>query len=86
MIKSNQTWRDFFEWSPEKEKFLFKESRSDVLYLAGFFKKFDDGNRSIILTTAANASVEKSHNRMPFILEKKLIDCWLSDEGLLKII
>ena len=58
-----------------------KESGSDVLYLAGFYKSFDNGSRSIILTTVANASVEKIHNRTPVILEKQLIDSWLSDEG-----
>lgn len=70
----------FYEWSPEKEKFLFRQNGSEVLYLAGFYKPFDNENRSIILTTAANASVEKIHNRMPVILEKQLIDQWLSDE------
>ena len=40
-------------------------------------KYYDNGNRSIILTTVANASVEKIHNRMPVILEKNMIDRWL---------
>jgi len=70
----------FYEWNNQKEKFLFTEGGSDILYLGGFYKSFDDGQRSIILTTAANDSVEQIHNRMPVIIEKNAIDAWLSDE------
>ncbi|MGC6770341.1 SOS response-associated peptidase family protein [Enterococcus sp. LJL51] len=70
----------FYEWNGQKEKFLFTEGGSELLYLAGSYKKFDDGQRSIILTTAANDSVEQIHKRMPVIIEKKAIDAWLSDE------
>ncbi|MCA5014527.1 MULTISPECIES: SOS response-associated peptidase [unclassified Enterococcus] len=70
----------FYEWDQEKRKFLFREKGAKILYLAGFYKKFEDGNRSIILTTAANKSIEAIHNRMPVILEKETIDRWLFDD------
>ncbi|MGX7203054.1 hypothetical protein BCR22_11980 [Enterococcus plantarum] len=69
----------FYEWTQEKRKFFFREKDSEILYLAGFYKKFEDGNRSIILTTAANKSIAEIHNRMPVILEKDTIDRWLFD-------
>jgi putative SOS response-associated peptidase YedK len=70
----------FYEWDQKKRKFLFREKDSEILYLAGFYKNFEDGNRSIILTTAANKSIEAIHNRMPVILEKDTIDRWLYDD------
>lgn len=70
----------FFEWDKDKQKFLFRDGQSKVLYLAGFYKKFEDGNRSIILTTAANRSVDQVHDRMPLILNREMIDQWLLDD------
>ena len=70
----------FFEWDKDKQKFLFNDSQSTALYLAGFYKKFEDGNRSIIITTAANQSVDQIHDRMPLILTKQMIDQWLFDD------
>ena len=70
----------FYEWDQEKRKFLFRKKDSELLYIAGFYKKFEDGNRSIILTTSANKSIAEIHNRMPVILEKDTIDRWLFDD------
>ncbi|MBO0441513.1 SOS response-associated peptidase [Candidatus Enterococcus ikei] len=70
----------FFEWNKDKQKFLFNDSHSTSLYLAGFYKNFEDGNRSTILTTAANQSVDQIHERMPLILKKEMIDQWIFDE------
>lgn len=70
----------FYEWDQDKKKFLFREKDSKVLYLAGFYKNFEDGNRSIILTTVANKSIAAIHNRMPMILEKDTIEKWLFDD------
>lgn len=70
----------FYEWDANKEKFLFTEQDSKAVYLAGFYKRFEDGNRSIILTTAANESMQQVHDRMPVILPKGLINQWILDE------
>ncbi|MBO1307430.1 SOS response-associated peptidase family protein [Enterococcus sp. 669A] len=59
----------FYEWDSNKQKVLFQNSTGKALYLAGFYKRFDDGNRSIILTTNANESVLAVHERMPLINE-----------------
>ena len=69
----------FYEWSVKKEKCFIHLPHTEVLYLAGFYKKVDDTPRSIILTTAANSSVQKIHDRMPLIIDKPLIDSWLTD-------
>lgn len=65
----------FYEWNPQKEKILFRKSDSEILYLAGIFEQ----EGGAILTTSANASMEKTHDRMPVILDKESIEAWLSD-------
>nr|WP_242596096.1 SOS response-associated peptidase family protein [Enterococcus plantarum] len=70
----------FYEWEANKEKFLFTEQDSKAVYLAGFYKRFEDGNRSIILTTGANESMRMIHDRMPVILPRESIDQWILDE------
>ena len=49
--------------------------------MAGFYDLTDGGERFVIITTQANASVIKVHDRMPLILEKRQIRDWLSDDS-----
>ena len=49
--------------------------------MAGFYDLTDGGERFVIITTQANASMIKVHNRMPLILEKEQIKDWLSDDS-----
>ena len=49
--------------------------------MAGFYDLTDGGERFVIITTQANASVIKVHDRMPLILEKSQIKDWLSDDS-----
>ncbi|WP_429973458.1 SOS response-associated peptidase [Enterococcus sp. AZ163] len=69
----------FYEWDQNKRKVLFSNSNGKALYLAGFYKTFDDGCRSVVLTTKANESVCPVHDRMPVILQKNQIRKWLLD-------
>lgn len=71
----------FYEWNREKEKAEFSRTDSPVLYLAGFYDRFEDGDRYIILTTAANASMAGVHDRMPLILEEPEIREWVTDDA-----
>ncbi len=43
----------------------------------GFCVWFEDERRFVILTTAANESMRKVHDRMPLILEKEQLADWL---------
>lgn len=69
----------FYEWDGAKNRFLFNVPDSGMLYMAGLFDRFDGRDRFVILTRAANASVEKIHDRMPVVLLKDQIRDWLSD-------
>ena len=60
----------FFEWShdAQKQKYLFTEPSSPLLYLCGIWRPTEDGGQFAILTTAANASMQPYHHRMPVLL------------------
>ena len=48
--------------------------------MAGFYNRFQDEERFIILTTQANASVNPVHNRMPVVLENGELEDWVYDD------
>ena len=67
----------FFEWSALKDKYYFTSMESKILMAAGIFRKDDDGTRFVMLTTAANESMEQIHSRMPLLLEENQIAAWM---------
>lgn len=74
----------FFEWKQEpeqkkKRKYKFNRPNTSMLYLAGFWNAFGAEKRFVILTTKANSSMEKIHDRMPVILDKSQFQNWLQD-------
>lgn len=69
----------FYEWNCRKEKNTFRRQDSSVLFMAGCYNHYEDGDRFVILTTAANASMEPVHDRMPLILERDELAAWLFD-------
>ncbi|MCD8020650.1 MAG: SOS response-associated peptidase [Clostridiales bacterium] len=71
--------KHFYEWNANKEKNVFYTD--SVLYLAGFYDFFDMEERFIILTTAANESMIRVHDRMPLILEEDQVCRWICDDS-----
>ena len=69
----------FYEWNKNKEKFTFTKEGSRILFLAGFFGRYEDGDRFVILTTQANASMAPVHSRMPLVLEREQVREWILD-------
>ena len=55
----------FYEWDNEKRKIMFRLEESDALYMAGLYNFYQDELRFVILTTAANESINDVHHRMP---------------------
>lgn len=68
----------FYEWDHDRRKHIFYRDGEPVMYLAGCYRKYGDGDRFVILTTQANASMEPVHERMPLILERKAEDGQMS--------
>lgn len=77
--------RHYYEWDSSKDKVTFFREGSLAVYLAGFYDKFQDGNRFIILTTQANESAASVHERMPLVLEEGEVDDWVLDDGFTEI-
>ncbi len=71
----------FYEWNKNKEKSTFYRKDQPV-FMAGFYDHFQDGDRFVILTTAANASMKTVHDRMPLILERDELWKWLYENAL----
>ena len=44
------------------------------MFLAGCYNRYRDGDRFVILTVPANASVAAVHDRMPLILEAEELE------------
>lgn len=78
----------FYEWDREKHKYTFCREGGAPLFMAGCYRKYEDGDRFVILTTQANSSMEPVHDRMPLILEREEAAAWLLEddaaEGLLQ--
>lgn len=71
----------FYEWNRAKEKASFQRMDAPVLYMAGLYQKFEDGECFVILTTKANASVAAVHDRMPLVLEENELERWIYEES-----
>ena len=76
----------FYEWNQLKEKNTFSRYDAQVLYISGFCDWFENERRFVILTTAANDSMTKVHNRMPLILEKEQLTDWFDDRKMEEIL
>lgn len=71
----------FYEWDHHKQKHTFCREGGDVLFMAGCYGRYEDGDRFVILTTGANASMVPVHDRMPLILEREEAVEWLLENS-----
>ncbi len=76
--------KHFYEWDAAKNKIAFQRKDAPVLYMAGFYNKFEENDHFIIITTGANQSVRPIHDRMPLILESSEIQSWIYDNQFLE--
>ena len=54
------------------------------MYMAGFWNYFGAESRFIILTTEANDSMRKVHDRMPLILPENQIKDWIHEDDMVR--
>lgn len=73
--------RHFYEWSVNREKNTFFRLDRRPLYLAGFFDMMENEDRFVILTTQANDSMRRVHDRMPLVLEQDQLEDWMHDDN-----
>ncbi len=71
----------FYEWNSRKEKVRFTGEGEQPLFLAGFYQRFEEENRFVILTVPANASMAPVHDRMPLVLAPAEAEAWILDKN-----
>ncbi len=69
----------FYEWDKSRTKYIFKRTDESPIYLAGFYDMSDNRDSFVILTTAANKSMEAVHDRMPVMIDKGNVADYLKD-------
>jgi len=67
----------FYEWNSRKEKSTFYRKNHPAIFMAGLYNPYEEGGRFVILTTAANPSMEPVHDRMPLLLDEEEILPWM---------
>ena len=72
--------KHFYEWDSDKNKVTFFRDDRPILFMAGFYNRFQNEERFMILTTQANASVSPVHNRMPVVLDESELEDWVYDD------
>jgi putative SOS response-associated peptidase YedK len=78
----------FYEWertSNGKQPYCFQMNDDEMFAFAGIWDHWTDNNARVIetcsiLTTTANVTASKVHDRMPVILERRDYDLWLDPE------
>ena len=68
----------FMEWDEQKAKVTFSDPQQPVLFLAGIFDLTMQEPRFVVLTREANESVARYHDRMPLLLSRDELHCWLT--------
>ena len=72
----------FYEWSPQKEICRFRQPETPLMYLAALIDFFEGERRFVIITTEANESVRKIHDRMPLIIGRNQLEDWILDDSM----
>lgn len=67
----------FYEWDASKNKFQFTYGEKKLFFLAGIFSFYEEASRFVVLTTKANASMEKVHDRMPIVMDTDKMEQWI---------
>ena len=67
----------FYEWNAKKEKYTFRKKTGSLMWFAGIYNLAKNEDRFVIITTAANVSMQGVHDRMPLILGNNEIVPWI---------
>lgn len=76
--------RGFYEWNRAKEKVTFFVPDHSLLLMAGIYRRYENGNHFVILTTQANESMAPVHDRMPLVLKLEEAEEWVYEDNLVE--
>lgn len=77
----------FYEWQPigSGKQAWYIHPKADVLLLAGVYERCERDGRVLetfsVITTAANAFMQRLHERMPVIIQRERVGDWLNAEA-----
>lgn len=71
----------FYEWDRYKARYRCTLPGNQLIFLAGFYREEYGANRYTILTTAANDSMIRVHDRMPVMIGRNEIRPWIYDDA-----
>ena len=71
----------FYEWDAHKAKYRFTSPEGGLLLLAGFYREEQGIPRYTVLTTVANGSMIRVHDRMPVMIGRDEIRPWIEDDA-----
>jgi putative SOS response-associated peptidase YedK len=71
----------FWEWDFAKNRVEFTDPARSMMFLAGFWQLAEGIRRFVVMTTAANASVSRIHDRMPLMIDRSSLRRWILDDG-----
>ena len=74
----------FYEWDKDRNKVTFYDEDKAPIYLAGIYTLSENRDSFVVLTTAANESMIKVHDRMPLMIPAESVRDWLYDDGVAK--
>lgn len=73
----------YYEWTKDKQPYFFRLKNRKLFALAGLWSSWNKGEDELItctiITTAANPTAAKVHQRMPVILQASEYDSWLGE-------
>lgn len=70
----------FYEWDRYKSRFRFTSPDGGLLLLAGFYREEQGLPRFTVLTTEANDSMIRVHDRMPLMIGRDEIRTWIEND------
>ncbi len=71
----------FYEWDAHKAKFRFTSPDGGLILFAGFYREEQGIPRYTILTTEANSSMIRVHDRMPVMIGRNEIRPWIEEDA-----
>ena len=72
--------RHFYEWNLSREKAVCYQAGRPTLYLAGCYDLKEGENRFVVITTQANETLRKVHERMHLLIAEEELAGWLFDD------
>lgn len=69
----------FYEWDKARVRYTF--TGQGTLWMAGFYRQEEEGQRFVIITVPANELMRPVHDRMPRIFSEEEASLWIDEKA-----